>query len=111
MTTLNPLGLQTFRVNVYQENDGVRYGLCLWAVGPLETRALYRLKVTPWIPHDGGPCPVGPNVMVKVKTRNEWVCSGPGRRAGFWMAEMPGEGDWWVHEGRGVDIIAYQIVE
>jgi len=66
MTTANPLGTKTFWINVFEKG---RLGI-KWLTGPSENpSALYRLKVRPWIPHDGGPCPVAPHVRVRVRMR------------------------------------------
>lgn len=121
MTTLNPLGDKPFWVNVHGNFVGGQVYTSWPSVRSAKGEArfsfpLYRLKVTPWIPHDGGPCPVGPDVKVRVKTRD-------GRmdidaiRAGFWMREEWDENgeyscDWWRHESDSEnDIVAYQIVE
>lgn len=54
-----------------------------------------------WIPHDGGPNPVGETrVQVRTRGHGELVGDAP---AGDW-------GRWWQHEDHPTDIIAYRIV-
>lgn len=66
-------------------------------------KPVYRLKVRPWIPHDGGPCPVEGDTMVRCRLSDGWLddVHAPAR---FWH---------WPHTMRysGDHIIAYQIME
>lgn len=54
-----------------------------------------RFEVGKWYDWAGGPCPVGPDVMVVVVTRDGW------ESAESWWAQGWSEGchDWWKHEG------------
>lgn len=106
--TTNPLGTETFYWNV-------EYPLCRHSVR-IEYRsdspsahASYRFRVRPWIPHDGGPCPVDPHVRVRVRTRDGH--SYPGS-APAWYYEAPFLNQWTWQSKFGIsDIIAYQIIE
>ena len=63
---------------------------------------LYRIKVRPWIPHDGGPCPVAPHVRVRVRTRGG-LASGvrPASEFSAFFSILR-----WTR-----DVAAYQIIE
>lgn len=121
MTTLNPLGDKPFWFNVYKDDEGQWLGVwCedykdandlarIWSNNKNQkNRAIYRLNVTPWIPHDGGLCPVGPDVRVRVmfrdKSKSPELTGGLPAGALFW-------GTIWGSDDRHDDIIAYQIVE
>lgn len=112
MTTINPLGTETFRTYAY-DDEGRR-----WYCRDLYSHTiepLYRLKVRPWIPHDGGPCPVEPHVRVRVRTKWGWT-SRDSVSAGFWCSGGDCSGDHWRGAtdqlGSVIDrIIAYQIIE
>lgn len=108
MTSLaNPLGAKPFYWNVeYVTVGGARIE---WRSMLPAPSAHYRLKVRPWIPHDGGPCPVEPHVRVRVRFRYGEPSSQAEARA--WVAFL-GFSDWWQHQGPdGCDIIAYQIMD
>lgn len=115
MTTLNPLGKKPFWVSVLDTSSPHRRNYVSWMTrrGSLKnsidlgSRPIYYIKVTPWIPHDGGPCPVGENVVVKIRyrsgkiTRPVMVGAFPDMLDGLWK-EIGNSPD---------DIVAYQIVE
>ena len=118
MVMVNPLGTEPFWVNVYHNDTSVIIGAVRWfsrenAASPPGCDIAYRLKVRPWIPHDGGPCPVAPHVRVRVRTRDGW--QDDSYLALFPYAEYwaGGEEDWWT--GRNAcdeaRIIAYQIIK
>lgn len=114
MTTLNPLGDKPFWVNVYPKGrpfHPIGYPDKRSALVSQGDDCLYRLKVTPWIPHDGGPCPVGPDVMVRVKLTDGFASNST--RADHWTSEYGHDApDLWQWKGtEDCRIIAYQIVE
>lgn len=103
MTATNPLGTETFWVNVY---GGREYGFFWTSKEDVEDPTFspsYRVKVRPWIPHDGGPCPVAwPITRARVRTRDGELWED------YWGSS------WWNWDGQeysGLDIIAYQIIE
>jgi hypothetical protein len=59
-----------------------------------------------WIKHDGGPCPVDGDVMVKVRIDG---CEHGWRSAKWWDDENPEESNWSCEDSSR--IIAYKIVE
>lgn len=54
-----------------------------------------------WVPHNGGPMPVGAETLVEVRFRDA-VCAEGSFRARYWL---------WGHSGCAYDIIAYRVVE
>ena len=54
-----------------------------------------------WIPHDGGPCPVGDEQLVDVRFRSGSISTEP-VSAGYYV---------WEHQDFSSDIIAYRIKE
>ncbi|MBF5091256.1 hypothetical protein F1640_14785 [Novosphingobium sp. NBM11] len=58
-----------------------------------------------FIPHDGGPCPVAPDTLVTVMSRNGCVSSG--RYARFW--DYPPSWWRWQSLDHDNDIIAYKV--
>lgn len=112
MTTLtNPLGTKTFWVNVYEAGLGNFRFFHPSRAQYWGDEAIYRLKVRPWIPHDGGLCPVEPHVRVRVRTRDGWI-DPSFVSAGFWTQSSENACDWWAHEcASEYHIIAYQIME
>lgn len=57
----------------------------------------------PWIPHEGGPCPVPPGVRIDVRYRN-----------GAFARSLPTGGgltgpNYWAHDGTPGDVVAYRL--
>lgn len=103
-------------VNVYDFGHGQEYG-CLYqtreaaAASAPAWVARYRLRVRPWIAHDGGPCPVAADVLVRVRMRDGWS-DFKGVPAGAWAPMFSGNVDFWRRKGSSKnDIVAYQIVD
>jgi hypothetical protein len=63
-----------------------------------------------WITHDGKERPVERDVIVEVKTRDQYIHTP--NSAGFWGNGARDESNWWHEQGRPhrFDIIAYRVV-
>lgn len=62
----------------------------------------------PFIPHNGGPCPVKPDTLVDVQFRDgsEWLRT----PAHWWLPYRKSDENWWEHKGPPErNITAYRI--